>query len=82
MSKLMIRLSEEILKDLNKSGKKKMKLIINKKYPGAKVKRNNDGLSYYEDMINLYDPPNDYTIEERIMEMEEHLNSLLDDDLV
>ena len=70
------------MKDLNKSVERKMRPFIKKKYPGAKVQRNNDSSSYYEDMRNLYDPPFDYTIEERIMEMEEHLNSLVDDDLI
>ena len=67
------------MKDLNKSVGKKIKPIINKKYPDAKVQRNNDGLFYYEDLRNLYDPPDEYTIEERIKEMEEHLVSLVND---
>ena len=70
------------MKDLNKSIEKKPRPIINKKYPGAKNKQMNDGLSFYEDMVNLYDPPNEYTLEERINEMEDHLKSLLDEALL
>ena len=70
------------MKDLNKSVEKKLRPIINKKYPGAEVKHHNDGLSYYEDMRNLYDPPDEHTIEERISEMEEHHNSILDEELL
>ena len=69
--------SEEILKDLNKSIEKKTRPIINKKYPGFKPKSNDDGLSSYKDLVNLFDPPEEYTLEERISEMEEHLNSIL-----
>ena len=69
--------SEEMLKDLNKSVKKKMRPVINKKYPGATFSPRENHRNYYQDMSNLYDPPNEYTIEERIIEMEDYLYSKL-----
>ena len=56
-----------------------MRPIINKKYPGAKVHSNNEAIPFYEDLRNLYDPPDEYTIEERIKEMELHLDSLINE---
>ena len=70
------------MKDLKKSVERKVRPIINKKYPGAQFKSDDDdGLNKYEDIVNLFDPPEDYTLEERISEMEEHLNSVLDEEL-
>ena len=75
--------TDEILKDLNKSTEKKIRPVINKKYPGAnfKPKYDDDGINKYEDLVNLFDPPEYSTIEDRISEMEEHLNMLLEEDL-
>ena len=59
-----------------------MRQIINKKYPGANFKPSyDDGINKYEDLVNLCDPPENVTLEERISEMEEHLNSILDEEL-
>ena len=57
--------------------------IINKKYPGADFKPtyDDDGINKYEDLVNLFDPPECLSIEDRISEMEEHLNLLLEEDL-
>ena len=76
--------SDEILKDLNKITEKKPRPIIKKKYPGADFKPNypdDDGYCKYEDLVYLYDPPECISIEERINEMEEHLNLLPEEDL-
>ena len=55
------------MKDLDKSVKRKVRPIINKKYPGAKFKSDDDdGLNKYKDIVNLFDPPEEYTLEERI----------------
>ena len=73
---------DEILKDLHKSVERKVRPIINKKYPGANFKcKNDDCLNKYEDIVNLFDPHEDYTLEGRISEIEEHLNSVLDKEL-
>ena len=80
--KLHEKASDEILKDLHKSVERKVKPIINKKYPGAKFKPDDDdGLNKYEDIVNLFDPPEEYTLEEKITKMEEHFNSILNDEL-
>ena len=57
-----------------------MKPIINKKYPGASPKNNNQNINFYQDMRNLFDPTDEYTIEERIIEMEEYLYSITEND--
>ena len=58
---------DEILKDLHKSVERKVRPIINKKYPGANFKSNgDDSFNKYEDIVNPFDPPEDYTLEERI----------------
>ena len=69
---------------LKKIKEKKIRPIIKKKYPGADFKPNyhdDDGYNKYEDLVNLFDPPKCISIEERINEMEEHLNLLLEEDL-
>ena len=60
-----------------------MRPIINKKYPSANFKPsyNDDGINKSEDLVNLFDQPENVTLEERISEMEEHLNSILDEEL-
>ena len=68
----------------NQIYQKKIRPIINKKYPGADFRPNyhdDDGYNKYEDLVNLFDPPECICIEERINEMEEHLNLLLEEDL-
>ena len=59
-----------------------MRPIINKKYPGANFKQSydDDGINKYEDLVNLFEPPENITLEERISEMEDHLNSILDEE--
>ena len=57
--KINEKASEEILKDLNKSIKRKVRPIINKKYPGAKINSTNEVIQFYEDLRNLYDPPDE-----------------------
>ena len=81
--KLNEKASDKILKDLHKSTERKMRPIINKKYPGANFKPSydDDGINKYEDLVNLFDPPENVTLEQRISEMEEHLNSILDEEL-
>ena len=81
---LIARVTDEILKDLNKSTEKKIRPIINKKYPGADFRpkvNDDDGYNKYEDLVNLFDPPVNLSIDDRINEMEEHLNMLLEEDL-
>ena len=76
--KLSDPLPDEILKDLTKITEKKLRPIINKKYPGADFKRKNqfdDGFNLAE----LYDPP-EMSIEERISDMEEHLATLIEEE--
>ena len=75
--KMNKKASKEILKYLNKSIERKVRPIINKKYPGARAHRNIEVILFYEDLRNLYDPPDEYTIEEGMKEMEDHLDSLL-----
>ena len=60
-----------------------MRPIINKKYPGANFRPSydDDGINKYEDLVNLFDPPENLALEERISEMEEHLNSILEKEL-
>ena len=80
--KLNEKASDEILKDLHKSTERKVRPIINKKYPGANFMSSyDDGLNKYEDIVNLFDPPENVTLAERISEMEEYLNSILDEEL-
>ena len=70
------------MKDLHKSVERKVRPIINKKYPRANFKSNDDdGFNKYEDIVNLFNPTEDYTLEERISEREEHLNSVIDKEL-
>ena len=40
-----------------------------------------DGMNKYEDLVTLFEPPENVTLEERISEMEEHLNSISDEEL-
>ena len=70
---------DEVLKDLTKITEKKIRPIINKKYPGADFSKKNQ---YHDDynLAELYDPPDCMSIEDRITEMEEHLNLLLDEE--
>ena len=63
------KVSEEILKDLNKSIEKKVRTVIKKKYPGSTFNWSVNNQNFYQDIINLYEPPDEYTTEERIMEM-------------
>ena len=69
---------DEILKDLTKITEKKIRPII-KKYPGADFLKKTQ---YHDDynLAELYDPPDCMSIEDRITEMEEHLNSLLNEE--
>ena len=71
------------MKELNKSTGRKLRPVINKKYPGADFKPNyeDDGINKYENLVNLFDPPICISIEDRISEMEDHLNLLLEEDL-
>ena len=81
--KLNEKASGEILKDLRKFTERKVRPIINKKYPAANFKSSHDdGLNKYEDIVNLFDPPIEFTLEERIPEMEEHLNSIPTEELL
>ena len=69
--KLSDKISDEILKDLTKTTEKKIRPIINKKYPGADFglkKQIDDGYNLAE----LYDPPTSLSLEDRITEVEEH----------
>ena len=77
--KLCEKATDQILKDLTKSTEKKIRPIINKKYPGADFRpkcQDDDGYTKYEDLVNLFDPPECISIEDRIIEMEDHLNTL------
>ena len=79
--KLSENVPDDIWKDLTKITEKKIRPIINKKYPGADfIKKNNihDGFNLAE----LYDPPECMSIEDRITEMEEHLNTLLEEEYI
>ena len=60
-----------------------MRPIIHKKYQGANFRQSydDDGINKYEHLVNLFDPPENVTLEERISEMKEHLNSILDEEL-
>ena len=73
------KVSEEILKNLNKSVTKKERAIINNIYPGASFSPNEPKRNFYEDLRNLYDPPDNYTIEERIMAIEDFFYSIIDE---
>ena len=71
--------SVEILQDLNKSIDKKQIPILKKKYPGAPVENKDLNRYYYQHVRNIFEPPEEYTLEERIQEMEAFLNSILDE---
>ena len=45
-----------------------MRPIINKKYPGTIYTpvNDDDGIKLCGDLVNLFDPPVEYTLEERI----------------
>ena len=66
------------MKDLNKITEKKIRPIINKKYPGADFSKKTQYHNDYK-LAELYDPPDCMSIEDRITEMEENLNSLLNE---
>ena len=77
--KLSDKVPDEILKGLTKITEKKVRPIINKKYPGADFSRKNqfdDGFNLAE----LYDPPEYMSLEDRIAEMEEHLRILTEEE--
>ena len=59
---------------------KKVRPITNKKYPGASFRPDEPKINFYQDLINLHDPPNEYTLKERIIEMEDFLYSILDEE--
>ena len=70
---------DDILKGLTKVTERKVRPIINKKYPGADFSSKtqfDDGYNFN----NLFDPPEDISIEDRIAEMEEHLRILIEEE--
>ena len=77
--KLCEKVPDEILKGLTKVTERKVRPIINKKYPGADFSRKNqfeDGYNFAE----LFDPPEYMSLEDRIAEMEEHLRLLIEEE--
>ena len=70
---------DNILKDLTKVTEKKIRPIINKKYPGADFQKKNQFHDGYN-LAELYDPPEYMSLDDRIKEMEEHLNMLIDEE--
>ena len=77
--KLCDPVPDNILKDLTKVTEKKIRPIINKKYPGADFSKKNQFHDGYN-LAELYDPPEYMSLEDRIKEMEEHLSTLLDEE--
>ena len=60
--------TSQILEDLDKSVTQKIIPIIKKKYPRIERDFMQNDLSYYQDMKNLFEQPDEYTLEERIQE--------------
>ena len=68
------------MKVLTKTIERKVRPIINKKYPGADFPikdQFDDGFNLAE----LYDPPDNMSLDDRIAEMEEHLTILIKEEL-
>ena len=57
-----------------------MRPIINQKYPGVERDLMQNKITHYQDLRNLFEPPDDYTLEERIQEMEDYLYSMIDEE--
>ena len=72
--------SKQILEDLGKSSTREVRPIINKKYPSVERDIRQNERTYYQDMRNLFVPPDEYTLEERIQKMEDYLYSIIDDE--
>ena len=60
------KLSVEILQDLNKTVNKKPRPITKQQYLRASVENKALNRNYYKHMRNLYDPLEDYMLEEKI----------------
>ena len=78
--KLRDPVPDDILKDLTKVTERKMRPIINKKYPGADFKRKNQFDDDGFNLAELYGPPDNLSLDDRIAEMEEHLAILIEEE--